>query len=416
MAALRQPRRRLRRHRRRDGLHPTRSSHGRRRHDHPRRRHRDEPRGQPRAHEHADRGRRTVRRRSTPPRRRSRGTARDGQALTVASDGAWTGTPPIGYTYQWQRCDAAGANCSDIGGATGVTHALTPADIGARMRAVVTATNAGGAASAPSVRDGRRRPRPARQHRPAGDLGRRPPTASRSARAAAPGPARRRSPTPTSGGAATPRAPTAPTSPGATGAGHTPTPADVGSTLRVVVTATNAGGSVAATSAQTATVAAAPPVDTGAAHPVRHGGRRADAQRHRRDVDRHADDHLRLPVAALRQQRRRLRRHPRARPAPRTPSRRPTWGSASASRSSRRTPAAACPRLRRRAPSSPPRHRRPSSRRRSPGPRTTASCSPAPTAPGAARPSSRTARAGSAVTPQAPTAPTSAARRAPATA
>ena len=73
------------------------------------------------------------------------GTARDGQTLT-ATAGSWTGTPTISYAYQWQRCNALGASCADVGGATASTYALAPADVGSTMRAVVTATNAAGSA------------------------------------------------------------------------------------------------------------------------------------------------------------------------------------------------------------------------------------------------------------------------------
>ena len=49
-------------------------------------------------------------------------------------DGTWTGTAPFDFTYQWQRCDADGANCADIAGATGATYDLTAADVGHAIR------------------------------------------------------------------------------------------------------------------------------------------------------------------------------------------------------------------------------------------------------------------------------------------
>ena len=67
------------------------------------------------------------------------GTAQAGQTLTAAP-GTWTGTAPITYSYLWQRCDSAGANCASIGVTTG-TYALTGADVDHRMRVVVTAAN-----------------------------------------------------------------------------------------------------------------------------------------------------------------------------------------------------------------------------------------------------------------------------------
>jgi hypothetical protein len=72
------------------------------------------------------------------------GTARDGQTLT-ADHGTFSGTTPMTYTYQWQRCDEQGANCDDIPGATGGTYDLTSEDVGKTVRVVVTATNAAGA-------------------------------------------------------------------------------------------------------------------------------------------------------------------------------------------------------------------------------------------------------------------------------
>jgi len=66
-----------------------------------------------------------------------------GQTLTT-TDGTWTGTTPITYTYQWQR------NGSPISGATLQTYLLVYADVGTDVRCVVTATNAIGSASANS--------------------------------------------------------------------------------------------------------------------------------------------------------------------------------------------------------------------------------------------------------------------------
>ena len=86
------------------------------------------------------------------------GVARDGSTLT-ANPGSWDGTPTITYEYQWQRCDAAGANCVNIPGETGSTYTLTPADVGSTIRVLVTAVNDAGS-SAP-------RPRALGHHHPA---------------------------------------------------------------------------------------------------------------------------------------------------------------------------------------------------------------------------------------------------------
>ena len=78
------------------------------------------------------------------------GGAQAGDTLT-AGHGSWDGTDPITYTDQWQRCDASGANCADIPGATGSTYTLTDADVGHAIVVVVTATNGGGHDSASST-------------------------------------------------------------------------------------------------------------------------------------------------------------------------------------------------------------------------------------------------------------------------
>ena len=78
------------------------------------------------------------------------GTPEDGETLT-ADPGTWTGTAPIAYTYQWQRCDADGTDCADIAGATSSTYVLQPADVGHAIVVEVTGTNAAGADTATSV-------------------------------------------------------------------------------------------------------------------------------------------------------------------------------------------------------------------------------------------------------------------------
>jgi hypothetical protein len=78
------------------------------------------------------------------------GEARQGQTLT-GSSGSWSGTTPISFAYQWQRCDSDGANCSNITAATGQTYTLATADVSRRLRVQVTATNVDGAATAVSA-------------------------------------------------------------------------------------------------------------------------------------------------------------------------------------------------------------------------------------------------------------------------
>jgi hypothetical protein len=71
------------------------------------------------------------------------GPAHDGQTLT-ADPGTWNGTGTLTYGYQWQQCDASGANCHDIAGATSSSYTPTGDDVGHTVRVVITATNAAG--------------------------------------------------------------------------------------------------------------------------------------------------------------------------------------------------------------------------------------------------------------------------------
>jgi hypothetical protein len=82
------------------------------------------------------------------------GRAEQGRTLTAAR-GTWTGTEPISYAYQWLRCgtdggQADGGNCALVSGATGREHRLTGADVGARLRVRVTASNSDGSRAAAS--------------------------------------------------------------------------------------------------------------------------------------------------------------------------------------------------------------------------------------------------------------------------
>lgn len=70
------------------------------------------------------------------------GTAEQGQTLT-AGNGTWTNTP-TSYAYQWK---ADGVN---ISGATSGTYLLTASEVGKVITVTVTASNAGGSASATS--------------------------------------------------------------------------------------------------------------------------------------------------------------------------------------------------------------------------------------------------------------------------
>jgi hypothetical protein len=74
------------------------------------------------------------------------GIARDGETLQT-TNGTWTGTAPITYSYAWRRCDSNGDSCSIITGATSQSYVLSEADVGSRVASLVTATNAAGSAT-----------------------------------------------------------------------------------------------------------------------------------------------------------------------------------------------------------------------------------------------------------------------------
>jgi hypothetical protein len=203
---------------------------------------------------------------STPPS--LVGQAEAGELL-AAVPGTWEGGKPITFSYQWRRCDAAGANCAVIPNAVGESYRPVTDDVGHALDVVATATSAAGSAFAVSA--------PTVAVSPAGT-----PSIARPANTAPPqivGTAQAGQDLTSSVGSWT-GAPKQFTyrwrSCNASGAScvaiqhatqshYTLTPDDIGSTLTLVVTATGAGGSTSVTTAPTGVVVAAPlpPVSTG---------------------------------------------------------------------------------------------------------------------------------------------------------
>jgi len=175
---------------------------------------------------------------TTPPA--ISGTAQAGQTLSAAT-GAWSGTPPLTYAYQWQSCNSFGEGCLSIPGATGASYVPGEGEVAGTLRVVVSATNSAGTASASSEATAVVLPAP-----PSNTV---PPAISGTARSGQ---------TLTAGSGSWTGAPTTygyqwqscnalgescSDIPGATGPAYVAGEGDVGSTLRVRVTATNAGGS-----------------------------------------------------------------------------------------------------------------------------------------------------------------------------
>jgi hypothetical protein len=75
------------------------------------------------------------------------GVVQEGNAIHV-DEGAWSGTRPISFAYQWERCTAQNSGCSPIAGATARTYTIASTDVGSKLRAQVIATNSAGQGSA----------------------------------------------------------------------------------------------------------------------------------------------------------------------------------------------------------------------------------------------------------------------------
>src|SRR5208282_2880368 len=67
-----------------------------------------------------------------------------------ASSGSWSGSP-TSYGYHWQLCNALGEGCLSVAGATRSSYKLGASAVGATMRVIVTAVNAGGSGEATSA-------------------------------------------------------------------------------------------------------------------------------------------------------------------------------------------------------------------------------------------------------------------------
>ena len=236
------------------------------------------------------------------------GTAKVGQMLSRSS-ASWN-PGPDSRAYQWRRCNAAGAACADISGATSTDYTLVAADLGQTIRVVETASKTAyndatstSAQTAVVV---------------AGDFTNVSPVSitgtakvgqmlSRSSASWNPGPDSRAYQwrrCNAAGGACADIS-------GETSTDYTLVPADLGQTIRVVETATKtAYNDATSTSSQTAVVALG---DMTNASPVAITGTAKVGQLLTRSAAgwNPGPDSPRLPVAPLQRSRRELRRHRR---------------------------------------------------------------------------------------------------------
>ncbi len=213
------------------------------------------------------------------------GNAFVGQTLT-ANNGTWSGTPT--FTYQWRRCDAAGANCNDIVPFTAQTYLVQGADSGMTLRVVVTATNGAGATSATTAQTGIVNAAPGNTALPTitgtkaqGQLL----TATQGTWSNNPSSFAYQWQRCDSGGA------NCADIAGATNSTYTLVAGDVGSTIRVKVTATNPSGSTSGNVQPDGSHRHAPG-EHGLADDHRDGSAGADADRRQRDLVEQPDLHV----------------------------------------------------------------------------------------------------------------------------
>src|SRR6188508_2481223 len=75
------------------------------------------------------------------------GTTAVGRRLSALT-GTWSGAGTIRYAFQWYRCDASGARCNPVHGATSATYTLVTRDVAKTIGLTVWASDAGGTAAA----------------------------------------------------------------------------------------------------------------------------------------------------------------------------------------------------------------------------------------------------------------------------
>ncbi len=82
-----------------------------------------------------------------------------------AKSGRWRGERPLKYSYVWLRCNSSGSECVEVASTTKPLYKPTLEDVGYTLRVVVTASNGAGSVSATSAPSARVKPAPPRKDR-----------------------------------------------------------------------------------------------------------------------------------------------------------------------------------------------------------------------------------------------------------
>ncbi len=189
-----------------------------------------------------------------------KGHTLDGKKLK-ATPGSWSGEKPLTYSYSWERCDAAGGECAPIPSAKTAVYEPGTQDVGHTLRALVTAANGEGSATAASAASAKVAPAAPKKSKA--------PTIAGTPRdgqllSATPGTWKGTEPISFRYQWQLCQKSACSSIAGATGSSYRPMTEQIGSKLEVVVTGTNAGGSSSAHSKKSASIVAGPPVSVGA--------------------------------------------------------------------------------------------------------------------------------------------------------